>query len=435
MTRSIFFLVFLAGQSLSPARGVPPTCPAIVEWVESGEGFDFVVNPVAGNDEDVRALHTEFRRIRECLDTVPPSSDSLLVAGRYVDLFISFMSPVLDDATDSIQLVDLLRTTDPGIRRLREEFGLRPPDGRIFVRYFPSMESMPPVVGDAFENPETRAVTIGTRYVAMLADRRATGDALEATLTHELVHAFLNARLGAQLFEGGFPGWFHEGMAITLSGSGRSHVSLEPGGRRLMTFPTSEYERYERVFAFIEERLGTGAFRQAIRESVESADAGVLLSRAGFDSFDDAAERADLWWRWWPVPSGWLVRPALWIFLALAAGSGLLAWRAFRRWEPAVPGSALEIGVNEQLFEAIKSADDEGVRFALRSGADPRVVDPEGWTPLRWAVFLNRTRPVEWLLAAGAEPTRELLVFADSRDTDAGILRMLADSLPPERGF
>jgi len=435
LTRSILFLILLAGQSLSPARGVPTACPEIVSWLDAGGGLDFVVNPVASNDQDVRALYREFSRVRDCLDTVGPTSDALLVASRYVDLFLSFMSPILDDATESIQLVDLLDTTNPGIRRLREEIGLRPPEGRIFVRYFSSTEAMPPMVGNAFEDPETRAVTIGTRYVAMLADRNATGDALEATLTHELVHAFLNARLGAQLFEGGFPAWFHEGMAITFSGSGRSHVALEPGGRRLMTFPTSEYERYERVFAFIEERLGVDGFRRAIRDSVESADADILVTRAGLDSFDDAADRADLWWRWWPVPSGWLVAPALWIFLAALAAAGLLAWRALRRWEPAVANSALEIGVNAQLFEAIKSADDEGVRFALRSGADPGTMDPEGWSPLRWAVFLNRRRPVEWLLAAGAEPTRELFVFADLRDTDAEIIRMLADSLPPERGF
>jgi hypothetical protein len=421
-----------SGQALAPATAVPSTCPEILDWIDGGAGFEFVVNPIASSLDDVRDLYAEFSLIRECVDAFGATSDRLRIAAPYLDLFMSFLAPVRETLPDALELVDLLETRDPGVRRLREEVGLRAPEGRIFIRYFPDVSAMPPAVQDAFEDPETRGVTIGTRYVAMLANRSTTADAIETTLTHELVHAFLNARLGARLFSESFPGWFHEGMAITFSGSGRPHVALDPGGRRLMTIPTLEYERYERVFVFLENRLGTDAFRRAIRESVEAADAGILLSLSGFDTYETAAERADLWWRWWPVPSRWLVAPSLWIFLAALTGAGIFLWKTVRRWEPAIPNSALEVGVNEQLFEAIRSADDAGVRFALRSGAEPRVSDPEGWTPLRWAVFLNRTRAVEWLLASGAEPTRELLVFADSRDTDPEIIRMLADSLPPE---
>ena len=87
--------------------------------------------------------------------------------------------------------------------------------------------------------------------------------------------------------------------------------------------------------------------------------------------------------------------------------------------------------MNADLFEAVKSANDVEVLYLLRSGASPDALDPEGWSPLRWAVFLNRARAVEALLGAGAEPSRELLLFADSRETDPAILRLLADLLPP----
>ena len=46
---------------------------------------------------------------------------------------------------------------------------------------------------------------------------------------------------------------------------------------------------------------------------------------------------------------------------------------------------------------------------------------------LRWAVFFNRASAVEELM--GAEPSRGLLVFAESRDTVPEIIRLLADAM------
>ena len=157
----------------------------------------------------------------------------------------------------------------------------------------------------------------------------------------------------------------------------------------------------------------------------------MLLRRLGQESYATLEQQAELWWRWRPIPVVWLVAPRLWVFLLVVSIGSLTVWRVWRRWQPAVPGSALEVGVNADLFEAVKSADDEALMYMLRSGAEPAAVDPEGWSVLRWAVFFNRTRAVEALLGAGAEPSPELLVFADSRETDPEILRLLADRLEP----
>ena len=426
------------GQSLEPAAGLSVPCPSVPGIVASETGFEHIVNPIVFTLAEAADTFEEFERTRDCLVRGSASSNRALTARVYLDLFISFLEPFVGtDSNESLDLVDLATTRDPGIRRLREDVGLLAPDGMIFVRYFSQAEQMPAEVRRAFDNPQAQAVTIGTRYVAVLkpaprtiAQRNLLDDALEATYSHELIHAFLNARLGAAIFETGFPPWFHEGMAIHFSGSGRAHVAIDYGAGSIFTIePTVEYEQYERVFRYLESQLGTNDFHAAVRTAVNEANPSALLTEAGFESYEQLQAQAELWWRWRPIPVVFLVAPQLWGFLLFVALGTAVSWRVWRRWQPAVPGSALEVGVNADLFEAVKSADDQAVKYLLRSGAEPNAIDPEGWTVLRWAVFFNRASAVEALMGAGAEPSRGLLVFAESRDTMPEIIRLLADAM------
>lgn len=440
---AVLFTREIGGQSLEPGDDVPASCLSVPSLVASAVGFEHVVNPVLVSRNEIEDTVEEFKRLQNCLDQVAGFSDRTLTARSYVELFVSFLEPFVgSESNELLELVDLATTLDPGIRRLREEVGLQAPDGIIFVRYFRQVEQMPAVVRRAFDNPQAQAVTIGTRYIAALTpvprsivQREMLDDALETTISHELIHAFLNAHLGSDIFEKSFPSWFQEGMAIHFSGSGRGHVAIDNSvGNIFAIEPTVEYEQYERAFRYLDFILGTDNFHAAVREAVSEADTSKLLIRAGFDSYSELQGQAELWWRWWPIPVGLLVVPQVWVLFALG-GLGVFAfWHLSRRWQPAVPGSALEVGVNENLFEAVKSADDEGVMYLLRSGAEPNSVDGEGWSVLRWAVFFNRAAAVEALMAAGAESSRELLVFAESRDTTPDIIRLLADSLDSLEG-
>ena len=429
-----------ASQTLAPAVPEGLTCAEVPAFLATDAGLEYAVNPGVSDFSEIETAVTEFRMLRDCAGEASIASDRIRAARAHLDLFVSFLEPYAGlGPGQSLELVDLRTTSDPAVERLRSDVGLEAPDGRIFVRYFSDPGPMPEPVRRAFDNPQARAVTIGTRYVAILAPAARSpvqgtmlDAALSATLSHELVHAFLNARLGAGIVDGGFPSWFHEGVAIHFSGSGRGHVAIDHGAGSVFRIePSLQYERYERAFRFMEQELGTGAFRRAVRDAVESADASVLLARAGGDTYEAIEAEAERWWRWRPIPAAWLAAPRLWVFLFVVGALGAASWRAWRRWQPAVPGSALEVGVNADLFEAVKSADDAAVKYLLRSGAEAGAVDGEGWSPLRWAVFLNRTRAVEALLGAGAPPSRELLVFADLRDTDPEILRLLADRLEP----
>ena len=443
MVRAAAFLVLTmlwgvgAGhaQTLASAGRFPERCEDVPAWLATAAGIERVVNPVVTGAVELAGQIEVWRGLVECLEIVPDRGAGVEAAAAYADLFLTFVDPA--GPSDRLDLVDLASSPDPAVRRLRDDVGIPAPPGFVFVRYFPSADQMPPRIRGAFDNPQTRAVTIGTRYVAVLAPAPRSGteaamldDALEATFSHELVHAYLNSGLGARILDSGFPRWFHEGMAIHFSGSGRGHVAIDHGAGSIFTIaPTVAYEQYERVFLFLEDRLGPDGFRAAVADAVRAGDHARLLAAAGFDDYEQARLETERWWRWRPIPVEWLVAPGLWFLLAVLAAGAILAWRLWRGWQPAVPNSALEVGVNADLFEAVQSADDDAVIQMLRSGAEPNAVDPEGWTPLHWAVFLNRARSVEALLGAGARPTDALMHFADSRDTVPEIIRLLADTL------
>ena len=66
---------------------------------------------------------------------------------------------------------------------------------------------------------------------------------------------------------------------------------------------------------------------------------------------------------------------------------------------PAVAAEAADSG----LIEAIKAVDDAGLRAALARGADVTATDPDGTTPLHWAVHANDVTIVDLLIEAGAD--------------------------------
>ena len=67
-------------------------------------------------------------------------------------------------------------------------------------------------------------------------------------------------------------------------------------------------------------------------------------------------------------------------------------------------GATAEAGaVDADLMVAIRAADADEVRAALTRGADVSAADPDGTTPLHWAVHVDDATIVELLLNAGAD--------------------------------
>jgi len=70
-------------------------------------------------------------------------------------------------------------------------------------------------------------------------------------------------------------------------------------------------------------------------------------------------------------------------------------------FSPAEAAEAADPG----LIAAIEAVDEAGVRAAIARGADVRAADPDGTTPLHWAVHANAAAIVGLLLDAGADAT------------------------------
>ena len=426
--------------AVSPAAGIPE-CPELSLFMAQDDWLERLVNPVYTTIEEVDRAAAERRRMLECLDSVGRRallSDRTRTVRYHLALFLSFA----DGGTDfSPELVDLSATPDPAVRRLREDLGLAPPRGVILVRFFTDPQQMPDHVRDAFENPQTQAVTLWCRYVAVLTSTRrnlskipTATEGLGSTFSHELVHAFLNARLGSGIIDNGFPSWFHEGMAIHFSGSGRGHVMLDPStGGFVRTEPTAQYERYERTFLYLESNLGQAGFNQALRLAVENADPSLLIDAAGEPSHDELVATAELWWRWWPLPVALVRGWALWWLAGFIVMSIVAAWSLWKRWQPVVPRSALEVGLNSDLFAAIQSGDAGAVQYLLRSGADANARDGDGRSALMWAVWLDQSQTAEALVDAGANATREIRGVAELRGCSPDIIRVLADAVARDR--
>ena len=66
-------------------------------------------------------------------------------------------------------------------------------------------------------------------------------------------------------------------------------------------------------------------------------------------------------------------------------------------------GTAAAGAVDTDLMAAIRAANADGVRAALSRGADVSDTDPDGTTPLHWAVHRNDSAIVQLLLDAGAD--------------------------------
>ena len=419
-------------------------CDSIAELLDAERGFQNLVNPVLRNRAQIEASVDEYREMLSCLDSVAVSSTSLAWARRvryHLRLFLSFAAPSEVNARGSLlQLIDFQASQDPAVRRLVEGVGLAPPEGLVLVRYFQRREQMPENIQRAFESPQTQAVTMASRYVAVLTSPSRTlgqtgivDPALAATLSHELVHAFLNARLDPELSPEGFPRWFHEGMAIHYSDRGRAHISIDPNSGGLMRIePTARYEQYERVFRYLESELGAARFGQAVRRSVENVDPSILYQAMDLPSYEDLALNAEFWWRWWPLPPVFVRGGNAWGFGGLIAILAIGAVAAWRRWQPAIPGSALEVGVDSDLIEAVKMGDIVSMGYLIRSGANPDSMDDDGWTALAWAVWADNVQAVELLLDGGAVVTSQILAMAQTLNGSPGVDRALADAVTRE---
>lgn len=276
------------------------SCPAAIhQLVQDPNWFDNLVNPVLNSESEITERTKAYTTVHSCLETrvekpgskVDASKSPLSAEEKAVyeltGYYLAFVvgEPNNGDAAD-LPLVDLRTTTDPAIVALREQAGVPAPRGLVFVRSYRSREAMPPLVREAFADPQVAGVTILSRYIAVLAedstswsDQALQSKTLPVTISHELVHAYVNASLASK-HVGNLPTWFNEGIAIYFSHSGENHSLMAFGNSLIITSP-ADYQQYELNFKYLEAMQGRARFLQLIRQSILNGDPSVLYQGLG----------------------------------------------------------------------------------------------------------------------------------------------------------
>lgn len=276
-------------------------CQAQVDNLTGHPGwFEALVNPAVTSQADINVRANLYRPVHECL-VLSDADDDLDSLRRLTEYFLIFASgDFMDEADSELHLVDLGTSDDSAVVRLRDDLEIPAPEGYIFVRIFSSRQAMPELVRRSFEDENVAGVTIFTRYVAVLAEEKEAraekilqAQTLPVTLSHELVHAYVNSYVGQGVFTR-LPRWYSEGLAIYFSGSGIEHRAVTPGFEIVMTSP-AEYAGYRDNFSFLEAQLGVDRLESLISTSLEQNDPALLYRELGLSSEDELVASRESW--------------------------------------------------------------------------------------------------------------------------------------------
>ncbi|MCK5655956.1 MAG: hypothetical protein KAI03_06680 [Candidatus Aureabacteria bacterium] len=299
-------------------------CPELGEFISSDNWFDNLSNPVLMTEEEIRERQQSYEKIFVCLSYIESelTLPNILKAVKTLFEYFIIFAGTYEDTTFKItegkgilnllrakrELVNLETTTDPAIVKLREKVGLPVPKGFVYIRYYPGKELMPKAVQPAFKSENTKAVTLLSRYVAVLSEpevsvakKQLKKRMLPKTVSHELVHVYINSNMSL-LDRSKLPLWFHEGCAIYFSGSGgtesATEVSPTIGGYVYITYTVrdpKEYKEYKIVFNYLESKIGQESLYGFIKHAIEAGTIDQILASVGVPSFEDLLNDAKDW--------------------------------------------------------------------------------------------------------------------------------------------
>ena len=279
---------------------------ACLDWItqltQNEDWDEQLIDPILSTAEQFSEKYQLYSHVHDCLATIStPLSDLNRKILTLIDFFLIFVNapePTGDQL--SYLTIDPLKSTDKAIVQLRDETGVSPPPGYIYVRLFPSQEAMPAPLKVFFVNKDIKGLTLFVRYVAVLAEnknywgeRLLQSFTLPETISHELVHAYVNARLGYKSYAK-IPTWYAEGIAIYFSGSGKDHTVVTPNLTITTTSPL-DYQQYENNFNFLEATYGRKQLLTLIKESIDKDDPSILYTTLDFLSAQDFIGSADAW--------------------------------------------------------------------------------------------------------------------------------------------
>jgi hypothetical protein len=277
------------------------SCPELIHAItDSPDWLDVLANPDQPNQAGLEDHLQQLRLVSNCLEESPNLTDNQESAADLISYFRFFYAGDNYSGDSLLELVDPATSTDPALKLLREDAGIPPPEGYFFVRYLRSRDDLPEVLTPTLADPQVAGVTYYYRYIAIPAldaqrwEQNLTRSRhIRRTLSHELVHAYLNSTAGS-LDPAVLPEWVHEGAAIYLSGSGESNLVHTDRGD-LVLLSTEEYRQYENNFRFLEEKLGREQLLNSLGEAVQTHQPDLLFRQAGFSNLESFSLAAQAW--------------------------------------------------------------------------------------------------------------------------------------------
>jgi len=292
-----------AADSVDINQQTPQPCSQLIDQLFADSSWkEDLINPEIKTEEDLSVQMERYTEIHACIEVTPGEiSEDLNLVYTLTEYFMIFAGGYETAPSEtSLLLVDLQESTDPAIQQIRDQAEIAPPKGYVYVRFYKSRRSMPPLVERVFENENIAGVTMLARYIAILEEDQVLWEeqalqsqSLPKTLSHELVHAYLKSITGSASFEA-FPTWYDEGLAIYFSGSGEDTSIVTPNGQIVLT-PTEDYKHYQMIFDYLEAELGREKILKLIKHSIEAVDPAILFRGAGFFNDIQLIERAQAW--------------------------------------------------------------------------------------------------------------------------------------------
>lgn len=344
MSRKIFTEVFISITLITPLifpiykpsdevtvslnNLIQDECEVVLEPLVKGDiSIEQLINPILTSQTEVNEKVDLYSNMYNCLNE---GNDSLPIEDRatilrlleYFLVFAGGLGTPSDETT--LNLVSLAASTDPAVIKIRHEAGIEAPEGYIIVRSYSSREAMPEIIRQAFESPNVAGVTILSRYIAVLAERKESWaqralqiQTLPEIISHELIHAYVNSTLGQSKFD--LPAWYSEGLAIYFSGSETMHTVVTPNFT-ISSTSTEDYQLYDTTFKFLEASHGRERLLELISLSIQEADPSILYQDLDISDERLLVSRA----RAWSQQRNNLARGGIIIIALIAA---LLLWR------------------------------------------------------------------------------------------------------------
>lgn len=190
------------------------------------------------------------------------------------------------DSPDN-RLVNLAKSSNPALVKMREIVNLPPPPGFAFVRYLdePEEVSYSPT-GERDEGNGRPGYLYLTRYITIDRSQcldQKTDQGKEQVLhilSHELVHSYITSSMGIQ-YQNALPKWFQEGLAVFITGDKAFELTVSKEGEDKKTRTIElckEYKKYNQAFQFLYFLKGEECFNRFVTRSISTHNASEALS-------------------------------------------------------------------------------------------------------------------------------------------------------------